>query len=160
MGQDARTAEQDDYMRLSELPSYVYFDVPDKADDLTGYIQPRQNCDKVWSPMASDTWGPELLELCKTSSMLILNGRTPGNEMGKYTFGTASSRRRSTIDYCIASAHCMFQHCLEDAFEYAADHHSVILHSYVKHCMEISPLTSASTAVTYHDQNAPVFLGT
>ncbi len=30
-------------------------------------------------------WGRELLDLCTTASLLILNGRTPGDEIGKYT---------------------------------------------------------------------------
>ncbi|DBB11112.1 TPA: hypothetical protein ACH3X3_006572 [Trebouxia sp. C0006] len=67
------TAEQDDYIRLAELPPCL--DVPDEADDLPDYIQPRHNCDKPLNP--SKTWGPELLDLCKDTSLLILNGRTP-----------------------------------------------------------------------------------
>ena len=63
---NARTAEQDDYISLSELPDYL--DVPDEADDLPSHIQPRHNCDKVWDP--NDTWGSELLELCKDTSLL------------------------------------------------------------------------------------------
>ena len=36
---NAQNAEHDDYIRLSELPPCL--DVPDEADDLPDYIQPR-----------------------------------------------------------------------------------------------------------------------
>ncbi|DBB13395.1 TPA: hypothetical protein ACH3X3_005128 [Trebouxia sp. C0006] len=59
---NARTAEQDDYIRLAELPPCL--DVPDEADDLPDYIQPRHNCDKTLDP--SKTWGQSFWISAKT----------------------------------------------------------------------------------------------
>ena len=157
---NARTAEHDDYIRLSELPPCL--DVPDEADDLPDYIQPRHNCDKIWDP--SQTWGPELLDLCKDTSLLILNGRTPGDDTGKHTFVSRSCHGRSAIDYFVASAHCMSAtvslQVNEDADDYCTDHHSVVLHMLCEALSESQSSTSpASTAarVRYDAQNASAY---
>ncbi|KAA6427587.1 MAG: hypothetical protein FRX49_02250 [Trebouxia sp. A1-2] len=157
---NARTAEQDDYIRLSELPPCL--DVPDEADDLPDYVQPRHNCDKIWDP--SQTWGPELLDLCKDTSLLILNGRTPGDDTGKHTFVSKSCHGRSAIDYFVASAHCMsatvFLQVNEDADDYCTDHHSVVLHMLCEALSESqSSASPASTAarVRYDAQNASAY---
>jgi len=44
-------------------------------------VQNRCNvtCDKIWDP-----WEPELLDLCKDTSLLTLNERTAGNDMGEH----------------------------------------------------------------------------
>ncbi len=48
-------------------------------------VQNRCNvtCDNIWDP--SKSWGPELLDLCKDTSLLILNERTAGDDIGKHT---------------------------------------------------------------------------
>ena len=51
------------------------------------------------------TWGPELLGFCQQNNLLILNGRTPGNECGHFTFQSAG--RHSSVDYFVASVKCM-----------------------------------------------------
>ena len=83
---------------------------------------------QLWQGLGSQ----ELLDLCKSGSLPILNGRTQGDEAGKYTFGVASSSGRSTIDYFIASAQCMSTAASlqvnEDAEVYYTDHHIVVLH--------------------------------
>ena len=57
-------------------------------------------CDK--KPPGSGTWGCELLELCRSTELLIANGRTLGDVKGEYTF--TSPRGQSTVDYFIVSA--------------------------------------------------------
>ena len=157
---NARTAERDDFIKLSELPECL--EVPDEADDLPPDIPPRRNCDKGWVP--SENWGPELLDLCKDTSLLILNGRTPGDEAGKYTFGIASSSGHSAIDYFIASAQCMSAavslQVNEDAEVYCTDHHSVVLHMLCETLAGYEHNSSHFSTVErirYDDQNADAY---
>ena len=98
------------------------------------------------------------------SSLLILNGRTPGDEAGKYTFGIASSSGHSAIDYIIASAQCMsaavFLQVNEDAEVYCTDHHSVILHMVCEPLKEYennSSHFSTVERVRYDDQKADAY---
>ena len=107
---NARTAEDLDYIRLADLDSFIAVpgdyagDLAD-LDKLPDYIQRRQSCDK--QPPNGQTWGPELLELCQTANLLILNGRTPGDKIGKYTFGIDDASGYSVVDYYIAFADCL-----------------------------------------------------
>ena len=77
-------------------------------EDLPDYMLQRRNCDKV-AP-GSQTLGPELLGLCQQKNLLILNGRTLGDECGQCTF--QSARGKSTVDLlrCIYTMHncCKF----------------------------------------------------
>ncbi|DBA81524.1 TPA: hypothetical protein ACH3X1_007298 [Trebouxia sp. C0004] len=61
----------------------------------------RRNRD-LFAP-GSQTWGAELLGFCQQADLLILNGRTPGDEYGQFTFQNAKGCC-STIDYFVASA--------------------------------------------------------
>ena len=112
---------------------------------------------------SSANWGPGLLELCRDTSLLILNGRTPGDEAGKYTFGIASSSGRSAIDYFIASAQCMSASASlqvnDDAEVYCTDHHSVVLHMLCEPLKEYEHNSShlSTERVRYDDQNADVY---
>ena len=58
-------------------------------DELPDYIQQRCNQD-LCSP-GSQTWGPELLGFYQQATLLILNGRTPGDEYGQFTFQNAKA---------------------------------------------------------------------
>ena len=124
---NARTAQEPDYICIDALQEYV--DVPGGIDELPEHIVPRQNCDK----QAPDgrTWGPELLALCCDANLLILNGRTPGDELGQYTFGVGSASGHSVIDYYFSSAKCMSAvqslRVLKDA-SCRTDHFHVQLH--------------------------------
>ena len=64
-------------------------------------------------------------------NLLILNGSTPGNEYGQFTFQTAQGH--STIDNFIASAQCMTAvqslHVHEQASRYHSDPNPLFLHS-------------------------------
>ena len=61
------------------------------------HIGPRQSCDTQVNAM-----GKDLLQMCKSRGLVILNGRLPGDETGTWTF-YGSRRRRSVIDYVLAS---------------------------------------------------------
>ncbi|KAA6428974.1 MAG: hypothetical protein FRX49_01084 [Trebouxia sp. A1-2] len=76
---NARTAELDDYMTVVDLQDY--FDIPDEGAYLNCYIPKRSNCDK--KAQSSGTWGCELLELCRSTELLIANGRTLGDGKGE-----------------------------------------------------------------------------
>jgi len=64
-------------------------------DELPDYIRQRRNKDLL-AP-GSQTWGPELLGFCQQADFLILNGRTPVDEYGQFTFQNAKGCC-STID--------------------------------------------------------------
>ena len=94
---NARTAEQDDYARLADLQDFV--DVPEEGAYLGADVPRRSNCDKA---PTSGTWGEELLDLCRSTELLIVNGRTPGDHTRRYTF--TSPQRQSVVDYFLVSA--------------------------------------------------------
>ena len=98
---NARTAEEPDFVRTAELQSFL----PAASDDdeLSDYIPPRHNQDKL--ALESQNWGPELLGFCQQNNLLILNGRTPGHDYGKFAFASAGGH--STVDHYVASVHCM-----------------------------------------------------
>ena len=98
---NARTAEEPDFLRTEELQSFLPT-APDD-DELPDYIPDRRNCDKA--PPGSQTWGQELPEFCQQTNLLILNGRTPGDEYGQYTFESwrpAAMARITTHCNCIS----------------------------------------------------------
>ncbi len=95
---NVRTAALDDYIRKSDRQDYV--DVLDKGAYLNSYIPSRSNCDK--KPPNSGTWSCELLQLCRSTELLIATGRTLGDVGGEYTF--TSPRGQSTVDYFIVCA--------------------------------------------------------
>ena len=43
------------------------------------------------------------MDLCKDTCLLILNGRTPGDDTGKHTFVSKSCHGRSATDFFVAS---------------------------------------------------------
>ena len=155
---NARTAEEPDFLRTEELQSFLPT-APDD-DELPDYIPDRRNCDKA-TP-GSQTWGLELLGLCQQNNLLILNGRTPGDEYGQYTF--ESARGHSTIDYFIASAKCMAAaqslHVHQEASRYGSDHNLLQLHLA---CEQLSsapthpPSATPATRVRYDSQRAEAY---
>lgn len=92
------------------------------------------------------------------ANLLILNGRTPGDDKGKYFFGI-DARGSSTIDYYVASARCMSAmkslHVLDVARDVRSDHYPVQLHVA---CDELhsmcAPPTSSEPKIRYHRQKA------
>ena len=123
---NARTATEADYVRVSDLHEFV--SLPEDVDELPRDIPDRHNCDMTLNN--ASTWGPELLDLCKDSNLLILNGRTQGDLEGKFTF--RNTQGSSTIDYFVASAQCMTMtrslQVLEDITHGRTDHYPVLLH--------------------------------
>ena len=57
------------------------------------------NCDKA--PTVG-TWGGELLELCRSTELLIINRQTSGEHTGVYTI--TSPQGQSVLDYFLMSA--------------------------------------------------------
>ena len=94
---NARTAEEDDCIRLADLQDFV--DVPEDGAYLVTDLPQRCNCDKA--PNAG-TWGGKLLELWWSTELLIVNGRTPGDPTGGYTY--TSPQGQSGVDYFLVSA--------------------------------------------------------
>ena len=81
----ARTAKEPDFFRTAELQPLLCT-VPD-ADELPNNCNiytAQAHCDK-FAP-GSQTGAPKLLGLCQQISLLVLDGRTPGNEYGQCTF--------------------------------------------------------------------------
>ena len=90
---------QDDYTRLADLQDFV--DVPEEGAYLGADVPQRCNCDKA--PNAG-TWGGELLELCRSTELLIVNGRTQGDPTGGYTY--TSPQGQSVVDYLCLHSIC------------------------------------------------------
>ena len=154
---NARTAEEPDFLRTAELQPFLPT-APDD-DELPDYIPHRHNCDK-FAP-GSQTWGPELLGLCQQNNLLILNGRTPGDEYGQCTF--QSARGKSTVDYFIASVKCLTAakslDVLEEAARYGSDHNPLILRitcDTTKHC-PTPDLSAADAKVQYDGQRSAAY---
>ena len=155
---NARTAEEPDFVRTAELQPFL----PTAPDDeeLPDYIPQMRNCDKV-AP-GSQTWGPELLGFCQQNNLLILNGRTVGDECGQCTF--QSARGKSTVDYFIASVHCMTAakslHVLEEAAHYGSDHNPLFLHvacDTVQLARSSHPSAACEARVRYDVQRAEAY---
>ena len=85
------------YTRLADLQDFV--DVPEEGAYLGADVPQRSNCDKA---STTGTWGEELLELCRSTELLIVNGRTPGDPTGRFTF--TSPQGQSVVDYFLVSA--------------------------------------------------------
>ena len=81
--------------------------IPDEVEHMNiimQHIPMRQNQDQG----ACNALGQRLLQLCREQSMIILNGRLPGDQHGSYTFHADGRQGRSAIDYCIASPELVF----------------------------------------------------
>jgi hypothetical protein len=97
MGTDfnARTATLLDTINISDLCELL------QTPELARIEQPnivikRQNRDANVSG-----WGRELLDLCCDAGLLVLNGRTPGDELGEFT--CLVNGGRNTVDYIVGS---------------------------------------------------------
>ena len=98
----------------------------------------------------SQNWGSELLEFWQQANLLILNGRTPGDEYGQLIFQTEQGR--STINCFIASAQSMTAvqslRVLEEAGRYRSDDNPLFLH------FTCEPLTHAPAPTPPTDSGA------
>jgi len=120
---------------MTTLDLLIFVDVPDEGAYLNTYIPKGSNCDK--SLPGSGTWGCELLELCRSTELLIANGRTLGDVKGEYTF--TSPRGQSTIDYFIVSA---------EHLSSVADMKLCVMHS-IATCHVMCHMT-ARNQITFH----------
>lgn len=91
---NARTNTDEDYCLDDDLHA-----VKDFLDYPSDSPIDRNNCDKA--PV--DKHGEQLLSLCKSSGLRILNGRSLGDYFGRYTCYSYSGQP-STIDYMLSSA--------------------------------------------------------
>jgi len=129
-------------------------------DELPDYIQQRRNQDLL-AP-GSQTWGPELLGFCQQADLLILNGRTPGDEYGQFTFQNAKGCC-STIDYFVASAQCFSAvkslHVLHEAARYRSDHNLLLHIAYKAPCNTHTHTSSAApdARIRYDVQKAEAY---
>lgn len=116
---NSRTGTNDDFITFDHFL--------DNGDlyDLNEHIEPRKNHDNTL-----DTYGKRLLELCKTTGLLITNGRLNN---GDYTFHSVNGC--STVDYILTEfdnfkylKHCSVLH--ENEFS----DHSPLQFCITKHC--------------------------
>ncbi|XP_077862562.1 uncharacterized protein LOC144344539, partial [Saccoglossus kowalevskii] len=92
---NARTKELEDIIIDDEDKLQTNLPIPDTYIYDTN-IKKRRNAD-TWK----NEFGEELVRLCKTNHLRIINGRTPGDWSGKLT--CYSYHGASTVDYSIAS---------------------------------------------------------
>ena len=130
-------------------------------DEVPDYIRQRRNKDLL-AP-GSQTWGPELLGFCQQADLLILNGRTLGDEYGHFTFKNPKGCC-STIDYFVASAECFSAvkslHVLDEAARYNSDHNPLLLHIAYKAPCDTHTHTSSAASdarIRYDVQKAEAY---
>ena len=74
---NARTSKLDDFLRLTNLHTYIQdYENMDQRDE---QIEPRVTRD----PSCTNTYGQQLVKFCKGNNLYILNGRTIGDLEGK-----------------------------------------------------------------------------
>jgi hypothetical protein len=93
---NARTGTNTDFIDCSQLADVLL--VPRAIEDtLPNDMLERQNRDTVTAG-----WHCEFLDLCRTTGLFILNGRTPGDISGEYK--CLSNKGFSTVDYFLTTA--------------------------------------------------------
>jgi len=92
---NARTGTNNDFIDCSQQADVLL--VPQAIEDtLPNDMLERQNRDTVTA-----SWHREFLDLCRTTGLFILNGRTPGNILGEYT--CLSNKSFSIVDYFLTT---------------------------------------------------------
>ena len=92
---NGKTKTEDDFVRDSN-------DEHSPINDIPIYITDSQLERKNRDPHPLDEQGKMILELCKSNSLGILNGRTIGDESGTYTrYPKRQSENPSAIDYTL-----------------------------------------------------------
>lgn len=65
--------------------------------------------DRMSQDSITNKWGKKLLSLCGAAGLSILNGRVPGDMLGKYTYSSkANENANSLVDYCICNTGMIF----------------------------------------------------
>jgi exonuclease III len=92
---NARTCTNTDFIDCSQLANVML--VPEAIEDtLPNNMLESQNRNTVTA-----SWHRELLDLCRTTRLFILNGYTPGDILGEYT--CLSNKGFSTVDYFLTT---------------------------------------------------------
>jgi hypothetical protein len=93
---NAKTSTNTDFINCSQLADVLL--MPQAIEDtLPNDMLERQNRDTVTAG-----WHREFLDLCRTTGLFILNGRTLGDISGEYT--CLSNKGFSTVDYFLTIA--------------------------------------------------------
>jgi len=92
---NARTATLLDTLDISDLCELL------QALELAKIKQPNVVATRQNRDVSVGGWGHELLDLCCDTGLLILNGRTPGDQSGEFT--CLANGGRSTVDYIVGS---------------------------------------------------------
>lgn len=92
---NARTGTREDFIN-TELLESIQPGMP-KFNEQPANLMPRCSADGI-----HNKFGLNLLQLCHDTDLLILNGRTRGDECGKFTCHTVAGQ--SVVDYFIAGA--------------------------------------------------------
>ena len=84
------------------------FIVNESTDNLDDFVPDNYSIDNIhrrrntFMPQYTNEYGKNILDLCISSQMRILNGRTSGDTRGNATFHGFNGS--SFVDYCICSA--------------------------------------------------------
>jgi hypothetical protein len=110
--------------RTSKLEDFVSSDGSDHIQDTSDFsFQPpeRQNFDNT-----INNHGKKIIELCKSTDMIILNGRINGDYLGRPTFH--GNNGTSVVDYVIFNQHLIpkVKHLVVKSPNYLSDHSQVI----------------------------------
>ena len=156
---NARTAEEPDFLRMADLQPVLPTMMDE--DELPDYIRQRRNKDLL-AP-GSQTWGPKPLGFCQQADLLILNGRTLGDECGHFTIKNTKGCC-STVDHFVASAECFSAvsplHVSDEAARYNSDHNPLLLHIAYKAPCDTHTHTSSAASdarIRYDVQKAEAY---
>ena len=97
---NARTSALPDFPGTITQPMHDTFNLSD-ALPTHSLRHSRDKADAV------NRWGTNLLDICKSTSMRIANGRVPGDEEGEVTFVSSGQEGSSLIDYVLAGPSAM-----------------------------------------------------
>ena len=92
---NARTGSLEDFICTEALSRHVQ-ELQPETPIVDVAVPARANMDTT-----TNVFGTQLLDLCRSSGLLIMNGRTRGDTRGEFTF--RSSDNASTVDYFVAS---------------------------------------------------------
>ena len=96
---NSHTGNRDDFLRHDKIKGQEHLHDTNYVSDIV--LPTRANQDEVSD---QDGYGEKLLDLCKSTGLRLLNGRTLGDINGSLTFYPKQHNKRpSVIDYCAVS---------------------------------------------------------
>ena len=114
---NARTGNLNDYIKHDYSSSHIQTG-KNYSLDKTVHNTERENKDNK-----INSWGRELMVLCKSAGLRILNGRTIGDLFGDYTY--FKGNKKSAVDYVIVSKHWLgniLHFSVSEPIPYLSDH--------------------------------------